>query len=82
MTETVYMIRNKESGCYVNYDEYENERISFGHQWLEHEYQEMICFIEKLDASDRFWFADYTGEPSDYEIVKVEVVYREIGVVE
>ena len=42
----------------------------------------MICFIEKLDACDRFWFIDYTGEPSDYEIVKVEVSYKEIGVIE
>ena len=34
MTETVYMVRNKESGCYLNYDGYECEHITSAFQWL------------------------------------------------
>ena len=68
MNETVYMVRNKKSGFYLNYDGYEREYISFGHQWLLD--KEAIYFIQDLD------------EPDDFEVVEIEISYKELGVVE
>ena len=68
MTETVYMIRNKESGCYLNYDGYECEHITSAFQFLW--FVEAIYFIQDL------------YEPDEFEVVEIEVVYRELGVVE
>ena len=68
MTETVYMVRNKESGCYLNYDGYECECISYAKQWLT--LKEAIWFIEECD------------DPDEFEVVEIEVSYREIGVAE
>ena len=67
MTETVYMVRNKESGCYLDFEGYECECISYAKQWLT--LKEAIWFIEECD------------EPEEFEVVEIEVVYREIGVV-
>ena len=67
MTETVYMVRNKESGCYLNYDGYECEHITSAFQWLWD--KEAIYFIEDLD------------EPDEFEVVEIEVSYKELGVV-
>ena len=47
MTETVYMIRNKESGCYLDFEGYECECISYAKQWLT--LKEAIWFIEECD---------------------------------
>ena len=68
MTETVYMVRNKKSGCYLDFEGYECECISYAKQWQT--LKEAIWFIEECD------------EPEEFELVEVEVSYREIGVVE
>ena len=68
MTETVYMVRNKKSGCYMTYDGYECEHISFAFQFL--------WFIEAN------WFIKDLDEPDEFEIVEIEVTYRKIGVFE
>ena len=68
MTETVYMVRNKESGCYMTYDGYECEHISYATQWQN--LKEAIYFIEDLD------------EPDEFEVVEIEVSYKELGVAE
>ena len=68
MTETVYMIRNKKSGCYLDYDGYECKHIKFAFQFLWN--KEAIYFIEDLD------------EPDEFEVVEIEVVYKELGVAE
>ena len=68
MTETVYMIRNKESGCYLDFEGYECECISYAKQWLT--LKEAIWFIEECD------------DPDEFEVVEIEVSYREIGVAE
>ena len=68
MTETVYMVRNKESGCYLDFEGYECECISYAKQWLT--LKEAIWFIEECD------------DPDEFEVVEIEVSYREIGVVE
>ena len=68
MTETVYMVRNKKSGCYLTYDGYECEHITSAFQFLW--FVEAIYFIEDLD------------EPDEFEVVEIEVVYKELGVVE
>ena len=68
MTETVYMVRNKKSGCYLDFEGYECECISYAKQWQT--LKEAIWFIEECD------------EPEEFEVVEIEVSYREIGVVE
>ena len=68
MTETVYMIRNKKSGCYLDYDGYECKHIKFAFQWPWD--KEAIYFIGDLD------------EPDDFELVEIEVSYKELGVAE
>ena len=68
MTETVYMVRNKESGCYLDFEGYECECISYAKQWLT--LKEAIWFIEECD------------DPDEFEVVEIEVSYREIGVAE
>ena len=68
MTETVYMVRNKESGCYLDFEGYECERISYAKQWQT--LKEAIWFIEECD------------EPEEFEVVEIEVIYKELGVVE
>ena len=68
MTETVYMVRNKESGCYLDFEGYECECISYAKQWLT--LKEAIWFIEECD------------EPEEFEVVEIEVSYKELGVAE
>ena len=68
MTETVYMVRNKKSGCYLDFEGYECECISYAKQWQT--LKEVIWFIEECD------------EPEEFEAVEIEVSYKEIGVVE
>ena len=64
MTETVYMVRNKKSGCYLNYEGYECEHTSYATQWQT--LKEAIWFIEECD------------EPEEFEVVEIEVSYREL----
>lgn len=68
MTETVYMVRNKESGCYLDFGGYECKCISYPAQWQN--LKEAIYFIEDLD------------EPDEFEVVEIEISYKELGVVE
>ena len=68
MTETVYMVRNKKSRCYLDFEGYECECISYAKQWQT--LKEAIWFIEECD------------EPDEFEVVEIEIVYKEIGVVE
>ena len=68
MNETVYMIRNKESGCYLDFEGYECEYVSYAKQWQT--LKEAIWFIEECD------------EPDEFEVVEIEVSYRELNVVE
>ena len=65
MTETVYMVRNKESGCYLTYDGYECEHISYATQWQ--------------NLKDAIWFIVECDEPEEFEVVEIEVSYRELG---
>ena len=65
---TVYVIRNKESKDYIDWDGNECESILNGFYWFN--LREAKSFIMDLD------------EPSEFEVVEVEVSYREIGVVE
>ena len=64
MTETVYMVRNKKSGCYLDFEGYECECISYAKQWLT--LKEAIWFIEECD------------DPDEFEVVEIEVSYREL----
>ena len=66
MNETVYMVRNKESGCYLDFEGYECECISYAKQWLT--LKEAIWFIEECD------------DPDEFEVVEIEVSYKELGV--
>lgn len=68
MTETIYMVRNKESGCYMTYDGYECKHISYATQWQ--------------NLKDAIWFIEECDEPDEFEVVEVEVVYKELGVAE
>ena len=68
MTETVYMIRNKESGCYLDIEGYECECISYATQWQ--------------TLKEAVWFVEECDEPDEFEVVEIEVSYKEIGVVE
>ena len=68
MTETVYMVRNKESGCCMTYDGYECEHISYATQWQ--------------NLKDAIWFIEECDEPDEFEVVEIEVSYKELGVVE
>ena len=68
MTETVYMVMNKESRCYLDFEGYECECISYAKQWLT--LKEAIWFIEECD------------DPDEFEVVEIEVSYKELGVVE
>lgn len=67
MTETVYMVRNKESGYYMTYDGYECEHISYATQWQ--------------NLKDAIWFIEECDEPDEFEVVEIEVSYKELGVV-
>ena len=67
MTETVYMVKNKESGCYMTYDGYECEHISYATQWQ--------------NLKDVIWFIEECDEPDEFEVVEIEVSYKELGVV-
>ena len=67
MTETVYMVRNKKSGCYLNYDGYECEHVSYAEQWQ--------------TLKDAIWFTEKCDEPDEFEVVEIEVSYKELGVV-
>ena len=68
MTETVYMIRNKESGCYLDFEGYECECISYAKQWL--------------TLKVAIWFIEECDDPDEFEVVEIEVSYKELGVVE
>ena len=65
---TVYMIRNKKSKDYIDWDGNECEYILSGTQWLY--LLEAKSFIMDLD------------EPSGFEIVEVKMAYEEMGVIE
>ena len=52
----------------MNYEGYECECISYATQWQT--LKEAIYFIEDLD------------EPDEFEVVEIEISYREIGVIE
>lgn len=68
MTETVYMVRNKKSGCYLDFEGYECEYVYYAKQWQ--------------NLKDAIWFIEECDEPDEFEVVEIEVSYREIGVVE
>ena len=68
MTETVYMIKNKNSKDYIDHEGYECEDIFGGTQWFN--LLEAKSFLMDLD------------EPDEFEVVEIEVSYRELGVVE
>ena len=68
MTETVYMVRNKKSGCYMTYDGYECEHISYATQWQ--------------NLKDAIWFTEECDDPDEFEVVEIEVSYKELGVAE
>ena len=67
MTETVYMTRNKESGCYLDFEGYECECISYAKQWQ--------------TVKDAIWFIEECDEPEEFEVVEIEVVYKELRVI-
>ena len=50
MTETVYMVRNKKSGCYLDFEGYECECISYAKQWMT--LKEAIWFIEVMELEN------------------------------
>lgn len=68
MTETVYMVRNKKSGCYLDFEGYECECISYAKQWQ--------------TLKEAVWFVEECDEPDEFEVVEIEVSYRELGVIE
>ena len=64
---TVYMIRNKKSKDYIDWDGNECEFILDGTQWFN--LLEAKSFLMDLD------------EPSEFEIVGVKMSYEEMGVI-
>ena len=67
MTETVYMVRNKETGCYLDFDGYECECISYATQWQ--------------TLKDAIWFIEECDESTDFEIMEIEIIYKELRVI-
>ena len=52
----------------MTYDGYECEYVSYAKQWQ--------------TLKDAIWFTEECDEPDEFEVVEIEVSYREIGVAE